>query len=102
MAITTNREYLNGILSGFGITDTTVDLIIADHPGLEGQLNTSACKLAIYDSIPTFLPVADVSQGGYSVTWDVERLKMWFAALCKDLGKPNPYGSTIKNRSNYW
>lgn len=102
MAITTNREYLKASLSKFGVSDTEIDLIVVEHPELEDEMNVRACKLAIYESMPAFIPVSDVSEGGYSVTWDVERLKMWFASICKDLGKPNPYGSTVSNRSNYW
>lgn len=102
MAITTNQEYLKASLAKFNVTNDDIDLIMLDHPELNSALNPTACKLAIYASLSTILPLTDVSEGGYSVSWDIERLKLWYDSLCKELGKPNVLKPSVRNRSDLW
>lgn len=101
MAITTNREYLAAMLNRFGLTSDDVDLLIAEHPELEGALNVAACKTAMYNSFSTILN-GNISEGGFSLTWDTERLKMWYNSLCRELGKPSAIQPVVRNRSNFW
>lgn len=102
MAITTNREYLISKLERFGVTENDVDIIIIENPELEGTINVSACKNAMYKSMSSILPTANVSEGGYSLTWNIEALKMWYKQLCQEIGKPNVLIGAIVNRTNYW
>lgn len=101
MAITTNREYLAAMLNRFGLSESDVDLLVAEHPELEGALNVKACKLAMYNSFSAIL-IGDISEGGYSLSWDIEKLKMWYSTLCRELGKPSLIQPVIRNRSNIW
>lgn len=105
MAIKTNKEYLTKTLSRFNITEDDVELILADT-GLEGDdpLDVRACKLAMYRSMSSILPAANISEGGYSISWNMEALRMWYRALCKELGvedvlTPKP---KVRNKSNLW
>lgn len=101
MAITTNREYLAATLNRFGLTADDVELLMVEHPTLEGPLSVPACKLAMYNSFSTILN-GNISEGGFSLTWDTDRLKMFYTNLCKELNKPSRIGGSIRNRSNYW
>lgn len=102
MAITTNKEYLKTALSRFNVSESDIDLIMLDHPELNGELNVRACKLAIYASLSAILPTSNVSEGGYSLSWNMDALKLWYKSLCAELGKPNVIGPIIRNRSNLW
>lgn len=107
MAITTNREYLAVKLSKFGVTADEIEAIVLENPVLEEDLNVQNCKEAIYNTMSSILPLANVSEGGYSVSWDIEGLKLWYNSLCIELGKPNSMQPTvvkpqIRNRSNFW
>lgn len=103
MAITTNREYLTAQLSRFNVSESDIDIIMVDNPTLlDSSLDPKACKLAIYNAMSAILPVADVSEGGYSVTWNIEGLKLWYNSLCAELGKTNALKPKIRNRSNCW
>jgi hypothetical protein len=107
--ITTNREYLTVKLGRFGLSENDIDAIVLDHPELEGDLNPQACKVAIYNSMSSILPFANVSEGGYSVTWNLDGLKLWYNSLCLEIGVPNLINPEpvfnkpkIRNRSNMW
>ena len=102
MAILSNLEYLKAALNRFNLTDSDINLIMAEHPELTGALNVPACKLAIYDSMSAILPMANISECGYSVSWNIDGLKLWYALLCNEIGKTNALKPTIRNRSNYW
>ena len=99
MAIQRNKEYLTKTLSRFNLTEDDIDLILAEHPGLE-EANFNA----IYKSMSEILPVANISEGGFSLSWNMDALKMWYNALCKELGKENILGGKpkVRNRSNSW
>ena len=102
MAITTNREFIKAMLKRFNVSDDDVDIIILEHPELNGSLNVKACKYAIYSSLSAVLPTSDMSEGGFSLSWDIERLKLWYKSLCKEIGMPNALGPSIRNKSNIW
>lgn len=106
MAIKTNKEYLTKSLARFNVTEDDVDLILVDS-GLDGEadLDVRAAKLAIYKSMSSILPTANISEGGYSISWNMDALKMWYSALCKELGKEDVLAAKkrkVRNRSNCW
>lgn len=101
MAITTNREYLAATLNRFGLTAEDIEVLMVENPTLEGALSVPACKLAMYNSFSAIL-TGNISEGGYSLSWDADRLKMFYASLCRELNKPSRIGNTIQNRSNFW
>jgi hypothetical protein len=110
MAITTNSEYITSKLSRFNLSENDIDLILAENPLLDGPLDVMNCKLAIYSSISSILPLADVKESEYAITWKIDALKLWYQGLCNELGKPNvlDVGNSaavkpkVRNRSNYW
>lgn len=106
MAITTNRDYLLKSLAKFNLTDDDIDVILLESPELQPDAtpNVTACKVAIWKSMSAILPLANIGESGYSLSWNMDGLKMWYTALCTELGKENLLGGKpkIRNRSNYW
>lgn len=104
MAITTNKQYLESTLERFNVSENDIDIIIAENPELNGALDVKLCKLAMYKSMSTILPLANISEGGYSITWNMDALKLWYKALCSELGKKNMLDGQpkIRDKSNLW
>lgn len=110
MAITNNKEYISATLGGFNVSDDDIDLILlkAGMNG-EGPIDIQRCDDAIYNRLSVVLKAAsaNVSEGGYSVSWNMEALKLYYATLCSELGKPNKLEQSvpqprIKNMSDVW
>lgn len=103
MAISTNKEYLTTLLSRFNVSGDDVDLILLEA-GLNGDNSpdVNACKTAVYNSLSVVLPMANVSEGGFSVSWNIDALKLWYNSLCRELGKPDVLKPAVRNRSNLW
>lgn len=104
--ISTNRQYIQATLSRFNVDADTIDLIMADHDGLDVQsLDVRACKMAMYQSLSNILPLANISEGGYSISWNTEAFKLWYKSLCSELGVDNVLEDDkmdVEDRSYMW
>lgn len=105
MAITNNREYITASLGGFNISDDDIDIIMLKS-GINGEdpIDTSSCDDAIYNRLSVVLKSAssNISEGGFSISWNIDALKLYYATLCNELGKPNLLKSKIRNMSDVW
>lgn len=83
----TTREYLTATLSKFNVSEKDIDLLYVNQ-GIETEdLDVNAVKLAIYNEFSSLLPLANISEGGLSITWNMDALKIWYSLLAKQLGK---------------
>lgn len=103
----TNKEYLTQSLNGLNISGGDIDIIL-----LKGSLDADAivdvsgCDTAVYNRMSIILKGAtqNVSEGGYSISWNMEAVKLYYNALCNELGLENVLVGRpkVRNRSNYW
>lgn len=79
------KEYLTATLSRFNLSDADIDLIIINQ-GLEGgELDVKTAKMAIFKEFSLILPLANISEGGFSISWNIDALKMWYSQLANEL-----------------
>lgn len=109
----TNREYLEAnvgaILGSQGIEALALS---AQGAGaclnLDERADASACSLALYHGVPLLIgkTLANVTEGGYSISWNESALRLFYSALCARLGKPNLLDEAekprVRNRSHLW
>lgn len=107
MATITNKEYLSKSLGNLNMSEDDIDVILlkagmdADTPA-----DIAGCDLAAYNRFSVVLAAMtqNVSEGGYSISWNIEAVKLWYNAICRELGKENVLEAKpkIRNRSNFW
>ena len=103
----TNKEYLIKSLNGMNLSDDDIDIIMV-KAGLDvdADLDIKACDTAVYKRFSVILKgtMQNVSEGGYSVSWNIDAIKLFYNALCNELGKENVLVNRpkIRNRSNMW
>ncbi|GAE14597.1 hypothetical protein JCM6292_758 [Bacteroides pyogenes JCM 6292] len=103
----TNKEYLTKSLNGLNLMEDDIDVILAKG-GLETDANAdvNACDMAVYRRMSAVIKgmTQNVSEGGYSISWNMEAVKMYYNALCNELGQENVLVARpkIRNRSNIW
>lgn len=92
----TNREYIEKLLNKFNISSDDIDVLLVNQQ-LDGaqQLQLSSVKLAVYREFTQLLPFADVSEGGFSIKWNLTALKMWYSALARELGQEDVLSSDL-------
>ena len=102
----TYKEWITTTVKRFGITGADVELILANQaaiiPDVEAEADTTTAKRALVKEFASIIPLANVSEGGYSVTWNMEALKMWYNITCGELGITPANKPKVRNRSNVW
>src|SRR5688572_11079388 len=90
-----NQEYLTTILGKFGVSEQEIILILIEqdidpNAPVSGKADTAVLKRALYDQLPLMLAgMQDVSEGGYSIKWNLDGIKLWYSVLDKELGLPD-------------
>lgn len=103
----TNKEYLTKSLDGLNISENDIDIILV-KAGIDADadVDVASCDVAVYNRFSVVLKSAtqNVSEGGYSLSWNIEAIKLFYNALCRELGKENVLSERpkIRNRSNFW
>lgn len=102
----TYKEYIEKTLAKFNAGADEVELILCNQstliPDPEKEVNVRTAKTAICKEVATILPLANISEGGYSVSWNWDALKLWYNATCAELGISNASKPKIRNKSNVW
>ncbi len=103
----TNKEYLTKALNGLNVSEDDIDIILVKS-GLvaDDVADVRACDMAVYNRMSVVLKgmSQNISEGGYSISWNIEAVKMYYSALCNELGKENVLVASpkVRNRSNFW
>ena len=102
----TYREWMKATVSRFQIAETEVDLILTNQaeliPDPEAQVDVRTAKTALCREFATIIPLANVTEGGYSISWNIEAVKLWYLATCAELGLQNVTKPKIRNKSYLW
>ena len=102
----TYREYITAIATRFNATETDIDVLLANQSALipdpTAAVEPTLAKRALCAEFATLIPLANVSEGGYSISWNIEALKIWYHATCNELGITPADKPRLKNRSNIW
>jgi hypothetical protein len=103
----TNKEYITKSLNGLNVSEDDIDIIIL-KAGInpDAMVDVKQADTAVYNHMSIVLKGAlqNVSEGGYSVSWNMEAIKMYYNSLCYELGLENVLVGRpkVRNRSNYW
>ena len=89
----TVSDYIKGKFQTFGITVSEADLLeLSLSSGISGedemsQQNIGLVSVAMVGFIPSLLLRAtSINENGFSVSWNVEGIKQYYAFLCKKYG----------------
>ena len=103
----TNKQYLTTTLNGLNVSADDIEIIML-KAGIDADADADArsCDNAVYNRMSVVLKgmTQNVSESGYSVSWNMDAVKIFYNALCNELGKENVLFSRpkIRNKSNVW
>lgn len=103
----TNKEYVTKTLNGLNISDDDIEIImLKGSVDADAPADTNACDMAVYRRMSAVIKgmTQNVSEGGYSISWNMDAVKLFYAALCNELGVENVLVNRPKIRdcSNCW
>jgi hypothetical protein len=105
----TYKEYITAVLGKFGLSESDIDFILVESD-LNGATtvtseNKKEVKLAIYKYLPLMISgLSEVSEGDYTVKWNISGLRAWLSILASELGLDDPFAlkPTCRDASNKW
>lgn len=102
----TYKEWFSRTVSRFGVEGGGVDLMLANQqdaiPDPDAEVDTTTAKRALCKEFGSIIPLANVSEGGYSVSWNWKAIKFWYNQTCSELGITPMTTPKVRNRSNRW
>lgn len=103
----TNKQYLTKALSGLGMSEDDIDIILLKSElDADADVDVRSCDMATYNRMSVLFKgvLQNVSEGGYSVSWNMDAVKLFYNALCSELGVENVLLARpkVRNRSHLW
>lgn len=102
----TYGEWFTATTRRFGVSSEDVELIMANQteliPNPDATVEAKTAKKALVKEFASIIPLANVSEGGYSVSWNMEAVKLWYNQTCDELGITPAEKPKVRDRSNIW
>jgi hypothetical protein len=103
----TNKQYISKSLNGLNVSEDDIDIIIAKAKiDADSTADVEACDKAVHKRFSVVLKgmTQNISEGGYSISWNMDAVKMYYNALCNEYGLENVLNARpiIRDRSNMW
>lgn len=102
----TYKEWFTRTTTRFGIEAADVEQILTNQqaiiPDANAEVDVTTAKKALCKEFGSLIPLANVSEGGYSVSWNWEAIKFWYKQTCGELGITPLTTPKVRNRSNRW
>jgi hypothetical protein len=105
----TYKEWITATAQRFTIETSDVELILFNQreliPDENAEVDLTTAKTALCREFANLIPMANLSEGGYSITWNWDAIKFWYRQTCSETGLiPVEFGNKpkIRNKSNVW
>lgn len=89
------------------MTDDDIDIILVKSElDADADVDVRSCDMATYNRMSVLFKAAllNVLEGGYSVSWNMDAVKLFYKALCSELGMENVLLARpkVRSRSHLW
>ena len=103
----TNKQYLTKTLAGLNMSEDDIDVILVKSSlDADADVDVRSCDMATYNRMSVLFKgvLQNVSEGGYSISWNIDAVKLYYNALCNELGQENVLFSRpkVRSRSHLW
>lgn len=102
----TYKEWMTKMGAKFQLMPSDVELILINQsaliPDVEAPVDVRKAKTALCLEFATIIPLADIGEGGYSISWNLDAIKFWYQGTCAEVGLIPFNKPKIRNGSNRW
>ena len=102
----TYKEWITKTVAKFQLTADDVDLLLCNQSALipdpDATVDVRTAKRVLCREFATLIPLANIGEGGYSISWNWDAIKFWYNAVCAELGITPVGQPRIRNKSNVW
>jgi hypothetical protein len=102
----TYREWMTGTTARFGAGAADVELILTNQgrmiPDPDAEVDVTKAKTALCREFTGVITFANISEGGYSISWNMDAVKLWYNTACAELGIIPAGQPKLRNKSYVW
>ena len=103
----TYKEWFALTCAKFGASESEIELVIENQksliPDADGDVDSRIAKTALVQEFASLIPLQNVTEGGYSISWNMDAVRLWYNQTCGELGiVPSATQPKITNKSNIW
>lgn len=106
----TYKEYVEVAIGKFGLTESEIEFLLTEadldpYATVTDSTSRALLKTAMYKHIPLMVAgLSSVSEGGFSMSWNIEGIKLWYSLLAKELGLEDLMSTRpkIRDKSYVW
>lgn len=89
------------------MAEDDIDIILLKSElDADADVDVRSCDMATYNRMSVLFKgvLQNVSEGGYSVSWNMDAVKLYYNALCSELGAENVLLARpkVRSRSHLW
>jgi hypothetical protein len=102
----TYKEWMERTGARFQMNAGDVELLLCNVsdliPDANAQVDVRKAKLALCREFSSLIPMANISEGGYSVSWNMSAIQLWYHSASEELGLTPVDKPRITNKSALW
>ncbi len=102
----TYKEWMTKTAAKFQLNADDVELLLCNQseliPDPSANVDVRTAKKALCLEFATVIPMANIGEGGYSISWNWEAIKFWYNVTCAEVGLVPVGRPRIRNRSDIW
>lgn len=89
------------------MAEDDIDIILLKSElDADAVVDVRSCDMATYNRMSVLFKgvLQNVSEGGYSISWNMDAVKLYYNALCSELGEENVLLARpkVRSRSHLW
>lgn len=99
----TYREWFQATCFDFGLPEEKINVIMFNQ-GInpDAEADRTIAKRALCKEFATIIPLANVSEGGFSKSYNMDAIKAWYRMTCDEVGMRDLNRPSVRNKSNMW
>ncbi len=102
----TYKQWITATTARFNVSAADVDLILVNQAALipdpDATVDVITAKRALVAEFASVIPMANVSEGGFSISWNMDAVKLWHKSICQELGIKSVTTAKVQNKSDLW
>lgn len=99
----TYREWFRATCYDFGLPEEKINVIMFNQDlNPDDEADKIKAKAALCREFASIIPLANVSEGGFSKSYNMEAINTWYRLNCASVGMKDITKPSVRNKSNIW
>ena len=102
----TYRDWFIQTCKRFELSEEDVDLILINQsafiPDVTADVDVKKAKIALCKEFASLIPLYNLSEGGFSLSWNMEAITQWYNFTSREVDIKNALKPYVTAHNNLW